>query len=363
MGDNRCERQWAFMLRLGLGPGSTDSGAMVQNSPALAGWARGNVSAPMIQRAPFTFFAVLALTLLNGCSANETSGTPAGKSGGAGSSLQSGGAANSGGKSGNTGGTGTGGGVASGGRMNTGGAPAFGGASATGGVAAVNYNPCPPAGTPCVVLPFGDSITWGFIHPEVGGYRAPLYELAHKAGKSLTFVGSKSDGPDMVDGVAFPKAHEGVGGETLEQMLARFSGSFDYPSLNANIVLLHAGTNNTSAEPPQTAEARLALLEALLDKLIMVYPEALVVVAKNIPFRDLATSQTLVEPYNNLMPALVQAKVAAGKHVILIDQYTPFIQDVNFPTTLMEDEDHPNNTGGYPLMAATWYQAIGPLLH
>jgi len=63
------------------------------------------------------------------------------------------------------------------------------------------------------------------------------------------------------------------------------------------------------------------------------------------------------------MPALVQAKVAAGKHVILIDQYAPFIQDVNFPTTLMEDEDHPNNTAGYLLMAATWYQAIGPLLH
>jgi len=105
--------------------------------------------------------------------------------------------------------------------------------------------------------------------------------LAHQAGKSLTFVGSKSDGPDLVDGVAFPKAHEGVGGETLEQMLARFSGTYDYPSLNASIVMLHAGTNNTSAEPPQTAEA-------------------LVMAAKNIPFRDLAAGQArCVETLNS----------------------------------------------------------------
>jgi hypothetical protein len=64
-------------------------------------------------------------------------------------------------------------------------------------------------------MPFGDSITQGFN--VAGGYRAPLFHLALAANRQVTFVGSASDySVPTVDGVAFPKNHEGHGGWTIE---------------------------------------------------------------------------------------------------------------------------------------------------
>src|SRR5436190_12856238 len=39
------------------------------------------------------------------------------------------------------------------------------------------YDPCPAAGTPCAVMPLGDSITEG-AGSSGGGYRPPLFHLA-----------------------------------------------------------------------------------------------------------------------------------------------------------------------------------------
>src|SRR5512141_709254 len=80
--------------------------------------------------------------------------------------------------------------------------PAAGGASGvdsgllpdgSAGAAPVAYSPCPTDGSPCKIMPFGDSITDGFGVP--GGFRVELFRLAHQAGKNVTFVGTGSNGP------------------------------------------------------------------------------------------------------------------------------------------------------------------------
>src|SRR5438128_470316 len=66
------------------------------------------------------------------------------------------------------------------------------------------YHPCPANGDACKIMPFGDSITEGAPNNN-GGYRIELFQLAHQAGKNITFVGSNSNGPAQVDGVSFPR--------------------------------------------------------------------------------------------------------------------------------------------------------------
>jgi lysophospholipase L1-like esterase len=76
------------------------------------------------------------------------------------------------------------------------------------------------------------------------------------------------------------------------------------------------------------------------------------VVAKLTPL----SSSNAVQTYNAALPAVVQERAAAGKHVVLVDQFT------GFPTSQLGDGIHPNQQG-YERMAGVWYQAIGKLLH
>ena len=70
------------------------------------------------------------------------------------------------------------------------------------------YNPCPANGSPCKILPFGDSITRGAKSSDEGGYRAPLYKLMLAGKQKATFTGSQSHGPSQVSGQPFPRSHD-----------------------------------------------------------------------------------------------------------------------------------------------------------
>ena len=109
-------------------------------------------------------------------------GGSAGLGGGAGAS-----GGQSGGGSGGRAGGGSGGNGGSGGTSGRGGAAGSAGSGGSGGAA--TYNPCPAAPAPCVILPFGDSITDGFGTP--GGYRIDLFRRTLTDGKRITFVGSR----------------------------------------------------------------------------------------------------------------------------------------------------------------------------
>lgn len=283
-----------------------------------------------------------------------------------------------------TGGTSTGGSVATGGAANVGGgggqggamsggkgghAAGGGGSSATGGGAgqggdAGGFSPCPPAGTDCAVMPLGDSITDGFGTP--GGYRIPLFTKMASEGRRLTFVGRNMNGPDTVQvgatAVSFPRHHEGYSGYTIDPLGGRQGIS---PLVDdaikmgkPHIILLQIGTNDIDLDlDVANAPTRLG---ALLDKIVADAPNALLVLAKITPL-NYDAGNVRVRAYNDAMPALVAARVAKGKHILLVDNYAPFVAEASFKTSLLADQWHPNPQG-YSIMASVWSDAIRPYL-
>ena len=237
-----------------------------------------------------------------------------------------------------------------------------GGAGGSGG--SNGFNPCPTeAGSECKVLPLGDSITEGCCSQPFGGYRIELFRQARADNKGLTFVGALQNGPTMVDGVSFPRDHEGHGGYTIDSD-AGHSGISGMITQNAlqnyqpHIVLLMIGTNDINGNVDiNNAPNRLA---NLVDDITTRAPDALLIVAAIIPTTNDGTNAK-VEPYNAAMEALVEERASTGKHVVFLDNYAAFRSNPNYKTALMADGLHPN-TAGYEVLGQAFYGVIGELL-
>jgi lysophospholipase L1-like esterase len=262
-----------------------------------------------------------------------------------------------------SGGNGTGG-SATGGTSGSGGS-ATGGASGTGGKTGT-YHPCPTDGTLCKIMPFGDSITDGYNSDTPGGYRVELFHRALADGKKITFVGSGSNGPSTVDGAAFPPSHEGHSGWTIAPAGGRSGISTlvasVMPKYMPDIVLLMIGTND-AIDNYDMANAP-TRLKALIDSIYVQLPNVLIVVAQPIPSRgdaskgdDTALSDR-IKAFNATIPAVVKAQADAGKHILIVDMFTPFN-----PTkaSLIEDQWHPN-LAGYVVLGDQWYSVLKSLL-
>jgi lysophospholipase L1-like esterase len=271
--------------------------------------------------------------------------SPQGEAGSAGSATGAG-----------TGGAGTGG--AGSGGAGTGGAAAASGAGAAAGNAGNtgtgSGSPCPPRGTPCRIMPLGDSITFGYGSTTGGGYRVELFSQALAAGKSITFVGSSTSGPDTVSGAAFPKENEGHSGYSIDDssQTKGISPLVDsaIATYKPNIILLMIGTNDMHYSIDlANAPTRLG---QLLDQITTDAPKALLVVAKIIPAHGAQNTPTIA--YNAAIPDVVQKRVAQGKQIVLVDMYDALKV---WSTALYKDSEHPNDTG-YAMMAQTWYPAI-----
>lgn len=257
------------------------------------------------------------------------------------------------------------GGSSAGGASNTGGAVNSG---SGGSPTTTNYAPCPAVGM-CKIMPLGDSITLGVNDATAretwGGYRAPLWHLASAANHSILFVGGMQDGPQTVDGQSWSRNHEGYSGYSIGtggQSLAAVSTQA-LAANPPNIILLHIGTNDAEAGRASAASD----LAALLDQIITAAPDALLVVAKIIPTRNdqgpNGGENGWIQAYNATMDAAVKARSDAGKHIILIDMYSPFAANPNFKTEYIGvGELHPTEAG-YAVMGQVWYDAISGLLH
>jgi lysophospholipase L1-like esterase len=305
-----------------------------------------------------------------GNAAGGASATGGQSSGGkaSGGAQGSGGAA-AGGSTSAIGGQATGGTSASGGST-TGGASGAGGTSGS-------YHPCPTDGTACKIMPFGDSITDGYNQDTPGGYRVELFKRAHTDGKNITFVGSLSNGPGTVDSVSFPTHHEGHSGWTiypgggrdgisyclsandLKKCLATNSVMAEY---KPDIVLLMIGTNDCIVQYDlANAPKRLG---DLIDTIYTQLPSVLIVVAQPIPSRGDASQSddtglsARIKTYDDAIPAVVKTRADAGKHILLVDMYTPFNAN---KASLIEDQWHPN-LAGYVVLGDQWYSVLKPLL-
>ncbi len=134
------------------------------------------------------------------------------------------------------------------------------------------------------------------------------------------------------------------------------------PAYTPHIVLLMIGTNDAIDNYDMTnAPTRLGkLIDTIYDQL----PNVLIVVAQPIPSRgdaskgdDTALSGR-IKTYDDAIPAVVQARADAGKHILLVDMFTPFNPN---KASLIEDQWHPN-LQGYVLLATQWYSVLQSLL-
>jgi lysophospholipase L1-like esterase len=202
------------------------------------------------------------------------------------------------------------------------------------------------------VLPLGDSITFGLINGgSNGGYRVELFRLAVTNNLSITFVGSGDpNGPSMVEGRPFPKAHEGFSGWTIQQIHNRLFNSPDRGAVDAEpeIVLLHIGTNDMYLGADGAPQRLGTLIDSLTERL----PESLIVVSTIIPFPGSANNVTT---YNTALVSVVNERISAGKHVAFVDQFE------GFPTGELGDGVHPTQAG-YNRMGAKWFAAISEYL-
>jgi lysophospholipase L1-like esterase len=225
----------------------------------------------------------------------------------------------------------------------------------------VAFAPCPTDGSACRIMPLGDSITDGIDqtiqYASNGGYRLELFRLAVTEGHDITFVGTRPpNGPTgNVAGQPFPRNHEGISGNTIQQVADRVNAA-----LAANppdIVLLQIGTNNLYQGMAPDVPGQLA---SLIDQITTGAPDALVVVAQITPLGAQFPNNGVAE-YNAAIPGIVQQRVDAGKHLIVVDQFTRIASTPNFVAQLLPDNIHPN-AAGYVIMGETWYSAIETFL-
>lgn len=288
---------------------------------------------------------------------NAAGNNAAGNSGGPGSAAGagSGGAAGQGASSGagGTAGAGSGSGGSAGGQSHAGAGGAAGaGTGGGGGAGGGGYNPCPTDGNPCIILPFGDSITDGVGSTDLAGYRSALFKLIVQANQKVTFVGSRSSGPDQVLGKKFPPNHEGHPGWTIDSGYVSFGDGIStlipMPAFKTmpHIVLLMIGTNDVSATMGTDMIA--TRLDTLLGKIVQTAPNALVVTAQLTPIGWKPAAAT---NYNAKIPGIVQARVAKGQHLAVVDMSKMSTANLN------SDSLHPTDAG-YAFMANVWYTAI-----
>jgi hypothetical protein len=234
------------------------------------------------------------------------------------------------------------------------------------------YNPCPTNGSPCKILPFGDSITRGVKSSDDAGYRSQLFKLIVAARQKATFIGSLTHGPTTVSGQAFPRKHEGRAGWTIDPGYTEYPGQgyggisslVPSPALNGNpnIILLHIGANDLF--PTKDGAGMATRLDALVGKIAQNAPDALIVLAQITPVGTSNSGHTQAQVdaanaaqalYNSKIPGIIQAHAAKGRHIIGVDMSKMPLSDLTTASL------HPNDKG-YAYMAGIWYAAIKDLL-
>jgi len=255
----------------------------------------------------------------------------------------------------------------SGGAADSAGSAGMGGAA---GSSATSYKPCPTTGEACKILPFGDSITEGVKSSDNAGYRSQLFKLIVAAKQKVTFMGSLTGGPAQVSGQTFPRMHEGHAGWTIDPGYSEFSGYGGISSLvpspalsgGPHIILLHIGANDLF--PTKDGAGMATRLNALVEKIAHDAPSALIVLAQITPVGSTNNGHTAAQvdaanaaqmSYNSKIPAIVQAHVAKGQHIIGVDMSKMPLSGLTTASV------HPNNQG-YAYMADIWYAALKELL-
>jgi hypothetical protein len=220
------------------------------------------------------------------------------------------------------------------------------------------------------IRPFGDSITagygWGTGCPrpwppppalppqdcppaaDGGGYRSFL--VGSPPNKSpLLMVGHRHDNSPSWMWQLGQQNHDGYSGYTIPQMVP-IAGL----SLAADIILVHAGTNDILFGGATGASAA-ASLKTLLVTLLTNELQAKVLVAQIVPaFGTYRDKDPIIQDYNSRIPGVV-AKFASWQRILRVVDLYSGMQSMDYSDTV-----HPNYQG-YKKMANGWRNAINTL--
>ena len=215
------------------------------------------------------------------------------------------------------------------------------------------------------IMPLGDSITQGVgVSTEVG-YRESLFNLLKNAGYNFSFVGTQITG--LSSDTAFfnnGRHHEGHGGwsaylengdpygYSLHDDLRNFLVSYQ-----PNVVLLHIGTNDISAnysgpnaiynDTPQSLADEVVYL---LDTINNYNTNVITILARIINRTDSYSQKT--SDFNDSLQHRVDSLIALGRKIVVVDMEAALI----YPSDLA-DGLHPN-ASGYQKMANAWFDSL-----
>ncbi|KAL8959474.1 MAG: hypothetical protein Q9193_003670 [Seirophora villosa] len=180
------------------------------------------------------------------------------------------------------------------------------------------------------IFTLGDSITNGYKSSDDNGYRIGLQRSL--AGSKVLFVGSKTGG-------------------TMENGITQIAdqAKSSQRSLDPNIILVHAGTNDLNMSPPLDPDNAPDRLGALIDQLLLDSPDAVILVAQIIHAAN-GNTNALIEKYDDAIPGVV-AQRAANHKVAVVDMRS------KLQASDLSDGLHPND-GGYQKMANAWFKGI-----
>jgi len=229
------------------------------------------------------------------------------------------------------------------------------------------------------IMPLGDSITYGVTNYDsttgtdfptdssdmAVGYRKPLFDSLISAGYAVDFVGTISDG--TAANLADPD-HQSIPGIRADRDDGSTYNLNDLAtgwlnSAPADIVLLHAGTNDLAhTTPEEAASAVHNIVKTLHDwHLTKNQTPLLVMPAKIIPSlrTDAQQSSTQIEAMNTALDSQLDSNItdfASTFSVNVVDQYSNFNADQH----ISDNDDvklHPN-TSGYAVMASVWHEEL-----
>ncbi len=248
-----------------------------------------------------------------------------------------------------------------------------------GGSSEVNYD---IAVVPVRVMPLGDSLTEGVEsdsdasgNPDLDtpamnirtGYRKRLFDLLNNSGYSFDFVGSQTDAgfasfadfqhqghPGYTDaeisGIADPN------GSNSNEFNPNTDGVYRWLSSNpADLILLHAGTNNVNVRTSSV------FMERILDEIdrwesdnsASVTTMVAKIIDKGERGNDDPNPNNNVETYNSNVQGLVNNRISQGDNLVLVDMYSAV------PSSLLDPFDKTHLTpSGYQAMAEGWKDSI-----
>ncbi|MFZ0614002.1 MAG: GDSL-type esterase/lipase family protein [Desulfobacterales bacterium] len=204
------------------------------------------------------------------------------------------------------------------------------------------------------IMPLGDSITLG-VGPavplaELNGYRRDLGDLLKSSGYDIDFVGSLANGdPDFTD-----KEHEGHPGWHDDQIAAGVYGFLtEHP---AQIVLLHIGTNDISADPTYTNPADVAAILDEIDRWEADNGKTVVVVLAAIINRNghVCPNPSTTTTFNQNVRQMALNRATNPVHadrIVMVDLECS--AGLNYLSDMV-DSTHPN-ADGYAKMATKWF--------